>query len=818
MPRLSTQQTNFTAGEISPRLYGRTEIDKYGNAVKSMVNAHAVVHGGAVRRAGSIFAKAAKYPDSATRMIDFVVSQDVAFMLEFGDHYIRVFSRNGVYITEVATSFTVVANQELDYTQYGDTMFLWHVNYAPQRLRRMADGSWNLAATPFTVQPFAEQGHALAATLTLSGTTGTITATAASAQFLPSDTGRQLIAGVGIGTVTYTDSTHLSVVVTATFGATVFASGAWYLDLSPYAFLKATAKEPAGATLGLFGAVGRNATLTLTAKTGAITINASAAVFVAGDTGLRLYADSGDAVLTYVNATQLTAVTATDFLNLTYPPGSWGITGSVFRAGDVGKYVRMNGGMLKITQYNGVSDAYATIVTAMTSTDAAPPLSWSMEASVWSSVNGYPRTGTIFEQRLWCAGNNKYPSTIWGSRTGLYLDFTLGTADSDACSFTVASDEANPITFLAADKVMLVLTFGGEFTMQGGVERPITPSNVQIKPQTRHGSALVRPVSVGNDCVFVQRAGLKVRAMSYEFARDKYTSPDITVLAEHITRSGIVSMAWQQEPDRLLWLVLGDGTLVSCTLDRDPAVSVTAWARHYTEGAVESVACMPAGDFDQVWISVRRTVNGAITRYVEYLDTSFAPMLPGVVDPDAYPPLAAEVVYGTTTDCSISFDNAVGQTVFNVPHLVGKTVDIVADGSVMPTQVVGGSGNVTLTRASYRTLIGLHFRSEVGMLTPEVGTGTGTAQGNSVSVREITLRFLDTIGAEVYDFDGRLIAEVEFKQLGGSLLDKPPVPFSGLKRVEAGGWERGRAEITIVQDQPLPLHLSSVIRKLTVND
>ena len=89
-----------------------------------------------------------------------------------------------------------------------------------------------------------------------------------------------------------------------------------------------------------------------------------------------------------------------------------------------------------------------------------------------------------------------------------------------------------------------------------------------------------------------------------------------------------------------------------------------------------------------------------------------------------------------------------------MPHLIGKTVDIVADGAVQTQQTVDGSGNVTLPRASYRTLIGLHFRSEIGLLTPEVGTGTGTAQGNSMRTSEISLRFLNTIRAQVYDGEG----------------------------------------------------------------
>lgn len=816
MPRLTVTHTNFTAGELSPRLAGRTDIDKYANAAKLLYNAHPVIHGGAVRRAGMLFAKAAKFAASKARVIPFVFSKDAAYILEFGDLYVRVFSPNGVYLVEIVSPYTAAQAQDVDYTQGADTMFLWHASIAPQRLRRFSDTVWDLSATPFTVQPFDEQGHALAANLTLSATSGTITATASAAVFLPSDVGRNLVSSAGIGVVTaYTDTTHVTVLVSTAFLSAALASGAWNLDVSPQGFLKPAAKDPAGSVITVAGAVTRAATLTLTAKTGAITITASAAVFVPGDAGLVLYADSGQVTLAYTNATTLTGTTTSDFLGVSYPAGSWGITGSVFRAEDAGKYMRLNGGLAKITAFSSASSVTATILTALSNTTAIPPLAWSLEANVWSAANGYPRTGTLFEQRLWAAGSTKYPQTIWGSRTGLYLDFTKGVVDSDGCIFTIASDEINPISFLAAARAILVHSYGGEFSMQGNVGKPITPTNVQIKPESTHGSKTVRPLNVGKECLYVQRAARKLRAMSYSFTTDGFVSPDLTVLAEHITYSGIVAMAWQQEPDLLLWIVLADGSLASCTLDRDQGV--IGWAHHYTEGAVESVAVIPVGAFEQVWVVVRRTVNGAVVRYIEYLDTTFAPALPAAVDPNAYPPVTAAPLYGTTVDCGIVVDNAAGQTTFTAAHLIGKSVDVVADGSFMGVFVPDSSGNFTLPRASYRTLIGLHFKSKITLLTPEVGTGTGSAQGNSMRTAETTLRFLNTIGAQVLDGEGRA-QDVPFRHFGLAVLDKPPSLFTGTVRVEMLGWERGRSEISIVQDLPLPLHLLSEVRKFTVND
>ena len=820
MPRVSIQQNNFTAGEISPRLAGRTDIDRYGNAARSLVNAYPVIHGGAKRRGGTRYNATTKTSAKRSRLIPFVFSRDKSYMLEFGDLYLRVFpAGGGAQLAEVVTQYTEAMLADVDYVQGADTMFVAHPSVPIQRLRRFSDAAWDLSAAPFTTTPFDEQGHAPATTLTLSlATVGAgRTATAGAASFLPSDVGRSLVSGSGLATVVgYTSTTVVTVDITIAFAGTAIASGAWSLDVSPQAIVAPSAKDPVASSITLTGALSRAATLTLAAKTGTgIIATASASVFTAGDVGKKLYADSGVATITAQGGTTITLTITSDFASTFYASGGYGLTDSAWRAEDVGKFVRINGGLVRITTFTSASVVSATILTALTSVVASPPLAWSLEASVWSAANGYPRTVSLHEQRLIAAGSTKYPQTIWGSRIGEYLDFTKGTNDDDSYSFTIASDEINPISYVASLRNLVVHTYGGEFSLRGGIEKPITPTNVQIKPESPHGSKGVRPVLIGKESVFVQRAGRKVRAMSYDYSGDGYRSPDLAVLAEHITISGITGMAYQQEPDLLLWATRADGAMLSCTLDRDQ--SVIGWAPHYTEGAFESVATIPNGDREETWVIVRRIVNSVSVRYVEILDEIFAPMLPGAVDPNAFPPIDQPQIYGSTVDCGVSFDSVAGQTVFAVPHLIGKTVDIVADGAVMPQQTVPPSGNVTITRKGHRTLIGLHFRSEVGLLSPEVGTATGTAQGNSMRTSELTLRFLNTIGAKVVNKEGRE-QTVPFRQFGTGVLDQAPVPFTGNVRVEVLGWERGESELTVVQDQPMPMHLLAAVRKFQVND
>jgi len=821
VPRLTLQQTNFTAGEISPRIVGRTDIDRYANSARELLNAHPVIHGGAKRRAGTRYIAPIKTQSLVGRLVPFIFNRDTAYMLEFGNSTMRVYpAGGGALLAEIATPYTSSMLVDMDFVQGADTMFIAHPSVPIKRLRRFGASSWDLNDAPFLTTPFDEQGHALAADVTLSaasvGTGRTVTASAG--VFLPSDVGRRLISGAGQATITgYTSATVLTADITLAFGSTSLPNGSWYLDVSPQGFAIPSIKEPVGAIVSIAGAATRGASISLSAKTGAITVTAGSAIFTAGDVGKTLYADSGIAAITgFTSGTQVSATTSADFVATAYEAGAFGISGNVWRAVDVGKFVRIDGGLVKITQFVSDAQVRGTIVQAMTSIVASAPLAWSLEASVWSATNGYPRTVTLHEQRLIAAGSTKFPQTIWGSVTGNYLDFTLGTTDTDAFSFTIASDEINPISYVASLRNLVVHTYGGEFSLQGGIEKPITPTNVRIRPESPHGSKGVRPELVGKESVFVQRAGRKVRAMGYRADTDGYAAPDLTVLAEHITESGVTALSYQQEPDMLLWATRADGSLLSCTLDRDQ--SVIGWAKHLTEGAFESIATIPNGDHEETWCIVRRTVNGAVVRYIELFDSLLSPFYPVASDPTAYPPITTQAVYGCTVDSGIVVDNVAGMTSVTVAHLIGKTVDILADGVVQPSQVVPGSGILTLARKAYRVVVGLHFQSRIGLLTPEVGTGSGTAQGNAMRTGEITLRFLNTLGATVTDGAGRQIDELQFRQFGAGILDQVPPLFTGLKHTTALGWDRGTSEITVVQPQPLPLHLLSAIRKFTVND
>jgi hypothetical protein len=286
--------------------------------------------------------------------------------------------------------------------------------------------------------------------------------------------------------------------------------------------------------------------------------------------------------------------------------------------------------------------------------------------------------------------------------------------------------------------------------------------------------------------LFVQRAGRKLRSFAYNVASDDWTAPDVSVLAEHITQGGFVDMCWQQEPTSILWLVKADGTLVSVTYDTDQ--DVMAWTTHDMVGAVESVATIPSATGDQVWMVVNRTIDGTTRRYVEMLDPSV------LVD-------SAKVLTAGTKQTAWS----------GLDHLEGQEVDVVADGAYSGRYTVTG-GAITIAAGALSVTAGLPYTSVIELLDPEIQTGMGSAVGNAMRTSEITLRLYETTGGEI---NGQALV---FRRFGENAAIETPQTFTGVVRVENLGWERGRSDVVITQDKPMPFHVLSVTRKFTTND
>lgn len=804
MARITPIATNFTAGELSPRVNSRIDIAKYNSGLKVAENVTLLIHGGARRRPGTRFVSEVKESANHTRLIEFVFNRDQAYMLEFGNLYMRLYKDGapvdaGASRYEIVTPYTSAMLPDLAYVQGADTMFLVHPEVPVHRLQRWADAEWRLLPAPFTVEPFDELGHTPAAALTLSAATVGVGRTFTSTgQFLASDVGRDIVSGSGSAKITaYIGVNSVTCEIKSAFSGTSIASGAWTITASPQATLTPSAFEPVGASV-TFDSFASSLD-PARANTGLSWSGGLATVTVVGhgySSGNRVVV-SGSWPSGYNATTNITVVNADTF---TYPvttnPGSVFLLGTsarivsaplsgVWRAADVGKYVKINGGLVKIDQVNSATSATGTIAQVLTSAVAAIPNSWTLNSSVWNAANGYPRSVTLHEQRLCLGGSPGYPQTVWGSRVGDVLNFELGTKDADAYAYELSTSIIAPIQHLATASRLMVMTNYNEMTMRGGVEKPISPTSLQKKDESTAGANKVRPVKVGNELLFVQRAARKVRALGYRYDIDGFDAPDRTVFSEHITGPGIVDMTFQQEPDAQLYCVRADGQLAVCTYDMGQ--EVTGWCRWTTNGVIESVASIPTSDGEQTWLIVRRNINGLERRYVEYFDEALK------------------------TDCAVTATDAFGETVWDVAHLQGMTVQAIADG-VYQGEFLNTSASVELSRPALATEFGLAYTPRMQLLNPEVGSSAGTSQGAAISVGEVIVRVLDTAAVVI---NGQVKT---FRRMDGELLDRPPAIGSGDLRETTLSDAIYRNELVIEQPQPVDFHVLAVIRKCTVND
>ena len=813
MPRASVIKTNFTAGELSPRLLARVDITKYANGAATLYNAYPLVHGGARRRCGSKYQAGAKNNTKPTRLVPWIFKRTQAFNLELGELYIRFFAPTGRVETSPGVAYELTSPwddaelRDLKYVQGADTMFFAHPSYAMRKLVRYANTNWKLSTVTFEVPPSEEIGERPSTTLSLSATSGgAVTATAAAASFEAADVGRYIEASAGRGQITgYTSSTAVTLNVPAAdaFASTgPIAANSWKITESPKVAVTPSVTGPIGV---------------------AITLTAASAAWK-------------------------------------------NLAANVH----VGSYVEINDGLVEITGYTSTTIITGIVKTALASTTAAPSASWGLRQVAWNAVDGYPRAVGLYQQRLIAGGSTNFPNMVWGSVTGEYFNFSTGVNDADAFAFPLASDQIDAVEHIASAKRLFPLTEGAEWSMQGGIEKPLTPTNVKAEQETAYGASVCRPVRVANEIIFPEAGGKKIRAMGYRVENDSFNSPDISVLSEHITGEdnpndgGILEMAYQKKPNSVVWMVRADGFIVSLSIDRDQ--DSIGFGRHQTDGTFESVSVIPdsTGTADQLWAVVVRTVNGATKRYIERFDEGLQTdsCLTGAVAEAAIVSAtwAAGVVTVTQTAHGYSTGNTIRHSGFTpagyngehtitstgantytfaltdnpgattvvgtaakataawsgLDHLEAKTVDVVADGNVAAQEVVT-AGAVTLDKAAYSVEIGLHFRTEITTLPPEVGTGQGTAQGNAISIHEIIVRFYKTKGGKV---NGQPLPSREF---GDAALDQPVPEFTGDKRVENLGWGRtgggdSPGQITIEQDQPLAMQVLGVITRLTVND
>jgi len=845
MSTVKTRATDWTAGEWSDTLGGRVDVDKYGHGAARIENLLLTQGGGLRRRPGTGHRGIAA---GKARLIPFIFAQGDAYTIEMSEGLFRFYTSDGRVESapgvpvQVGHTYFVDELPTVNWTPSADVLLFAHPAHPPSRLERLlTDGQlWRVRDVPLYPPPSYEYGQrptTAGATLTPSATSGVVTLTASAAIFLVADIGREavVLAGVNVGaraTITaFTDTAHVTATVTEAFtNVTATAAWSWKMTDSPKTTCTPGAKDP----------VGINTTLTL--------------------------------------------------------------GGNGWRTGDVGKFVRVHGGTYRITSITSPLIVQADIFSEATAITAAPSNTWSLEEAAFSADNGYPAVVAFAEDRLWYFGTPAQPLTFWASKSGDYYNFAQGVLAADALIGTLNSDQVNAIRWAVPyQRGLMVGTAGDEWSIDAGEGNTLTPDSLAqaVKPATSYGStAIGRPLKIGNVVLFVTRSRRKLR----ELAPDpnaitvSYVAPDMTLLADHLTtpvsimavkqNRRVVELAWQREPQQTVWAAREDGTLLSLAYIREQ--NVVGWCRHVlsptltldgdgrqipaaTDGLVESVCVIPhaAGDRDQVWLSVARTVGGALVRHVEVLEEQGTVFDDGFVcdaavsfDGQVYDrtlTLFAETGTGITFTTDAAFFDAgmVGSEIRHVlsgaratiaayvsptsvqaditipftglspalapgqwgiavdflgglDHLEGRTAQIVGDGGVYPPQtVVGGAVDLVGGPGAMKIEAGLGSTSRLKTLRPEVA-GLGTVQGRPKRNARVVLRVHKSAGFT-------LSGKVQPFRRGGDPLGTGTLPQSRDIDLADLGWDTD-GQLEIEQANPLPLTLLGLFPLLATDD
>ena len=798
MARVSSIITNFRAGEISPRLEGRIDLQKYNEAVKDLSNMIVFPQGGVTRRPGTYYAGTTK-DGGQVRLINFEFSDTQAYVLEFGNLYVRIYKDGGLVtaattaISAITKANPAVVTSNSHGMSNGDRVFITGVV-----------GMTEVNNREFTVAGAATN------TFQLSG----INSSAFTAYGSAGTTGEIIEV-----TTTYT----LAQLATINFSQ---SADVLYLAHLSHAPAKLTRTSHTAWTLGDIDFTDgpyldeniTDITLYSSANTGSVTVTASASLFASTDVGrlirfreiLEIDHDEWVTATSYANNVTV-RFNGNVYKQTTGNTQTSGATPPVHLDGEETygnvkwTYQHSGTGYVKITAYTN-----ATTVTALVKNDTGflpdRVVGSSNTTKLWSlgsfsTTTGFPRAIGFYEERLYFASTTTQPQTIFGSVSADFENHTPGINDDDAINVTIASDKVNVIKHLLPARFLQLLTTSSEFTLSGGAgSEPVTPTNVNVLRETTFGTGDVKPLRAGNSTIIIQKGGEKVKEITFDLDTDGLLGVDLTVLADHLARGGLTDMVWQQEPELLLWFVHADGRLIGLTYDR--ANATIGWHEHSLggDGVVESITAIPSGAEDQVYLSVKRTINSATVRHVVFLKSLY---------------FNDDVEDAFFVDSGLTYDGSAVTAITGLNHLEGVSVTILADGSAHANKTVA-NGAITLDRSSSKVHIGYGYTSSLETLRMEAGAEDGIAQGKIKRIHGVTARFFQTVGAELGP-DNNNLDRLPFRDSSMNMDEAVPL-FNGDKEISFPSGYDNDAKIVIRQTQPLPMTILAIMRRSNTFD
>jgi hypothetical protein len=635
-------RSDFSSGEISPRLSGSTELPQYKTGCNSLKNMLPLNTGGVINRPGTQYIVPVKAVGTHWVVRGFVFASDDAFVLEIGEYYIR-FIKNDVQVVtggttayEVVTPWASIHVADLKFTQSGDQIWISHPLYRTIILTRYADTNWTLTYYDYLRGPYTLENS----------TTTTVTSSATAVPTVKNITG---ITKANPGVVTSAAHGYAD-------GDIVFIEGiVGMTELNELPF-KVRNKSTDTFELDYNGAGASLSTAAYTAYSsgGTIkktsTLTGSTAIFsnVTGSkhaVGRTLWE-----VRHWIQAPAIKYAVSTENYNTPGTAikcgGTWRLLTHGTWSGTITVQVSDDGGTTwtDARHFSAKSDknydtsgteTFSNQFLVRTSTDevevfaagivyitlASDPFEWVGVAHVvqvptggggssldyttadvvievpigltsattvwsegaWSQKRGYPACSSFFNDRLCFAGTLMEPNTIWFSKTGNYYDYgrSFPLADDDGITINANSREMNRIYNMVDVNRLVEFTSAGVFSTEAGPNGLLSPTSVINKANDLAGSSNLTPVIINDRAVYFQTFNRIMRDTAYSMEADGFTGINLTQFSDHMFKDAVaVEMAYQKEPWQTVWIVRSDGKLVSLTYTKQ--AEIYGWAEHST--------------------------------------------------------------------------------------------------------------------------------------------------------------------------------------------------------------------------------------------
>lgn len=530
-----------------------------------------------------------------------------------------------------------------------------------------------------------------------------------------------------------------------------------------------------------------------------------------------------------------------------------------FDTGHVGTLFKLDhAGTIGTIQITGYTSPTVVTGTVKVNFGATTGVTTWWEAA-WSTYRGWPRSICFFEQRLCYGGNTANPDSIWLSESGDYnqlshnsiVDPRSSPTGANAFTIELTSSQINKIQWLSGEEFLFIGTIGDEWTVRREAEGGFGADNARVTKSSSYGSQYRQAHRGGNELFFSTSGGTELKAFYFNEREASYAADSLQILFNEFPKSDAIinssasvgirqirAFSWDRSR-QVLWAIDMMGNLAGLTRNR--SASISAWHTHKMGGYDISEApsagsgsgadigyLSPSGSvisfclvpneiygYEEIWLVVRRKINGAFQYQVERILGGLPPV-----------ETAQRVFLGIGNwyvDSSVRVSNTTPWTTTSFSgfsHLEGKALKGTASNTkgifaVTGSTVSGGSTTIQNPKPGGYTTentyihFGLNFESIVEPVRVEAGSQIGTAQGAIKRIHQVLVRFYKTLAAKV-GRDSSNLETVVFRD-GSTPMGYSPELFTGDKLIKIDGDYDRDGLVYIVQDQPLPFAVVSVI-------